>query len=134
MRFLSLPYFTALSAVMLLLSSASLADAAQKSCRRCGCNVVLSGTIVESRIKEFMDHMALKITGGEGWYWVSEPNRYNGWKGTAQYWRLCGNGELLIHDWKENFFPGGWTNLHLYCDACVSVQCKEGSACENSGI
>lgn len=62
-----------------LLSTSALA--AQKSCRNCDCTVTLSGNLNydhggpgnEDDQNKIMDAVAQKLSGGDGYYWVTRP-------------------------------------------------------------
>lgn len=108
----------------------------QLSCRRCECNTYITGNTRDGRenVDALFNTVTDKVTGGDRWTWKTVPSAATTFIGSMHVPRLCGNGEIMNHDWYFNQWPGGSTKVRLECFCEKSVKCLGGSKCENSEI
>lgn len=140
-----LPLLTFALTALILAAGPAYAD--QKSCRRCNCDVTLTGETDDlhggptdpAEHSNILKQVSQKATGGDEGYWTSNPPltrdaATGAWKGKARIHRLCGNGATAAGSWRFGMFSDTPTVISLGCDCEKSVECLAGSKCEESGL
>lgn len=125
--------------------------ATQKSCRKCDCDVTITGELgflqdpsgPDAALDWYMRRMSKTITGSidEDPYWWTKPSgmtpgaKYPSWSGNARFYRLCGNGKSAHGQWTDQIYTKGMTTMTIDCKQCdKSVECLRGSKCQDSGL